>query len=354
MKYWRNIYPTIRNNAMAEQHDTFKDVNKQIEIAKKYTRGDIVKARDMLSGQYQDIMVVKGKFLVEEKGLSGFFLAYFNYIQEYIANVTAIISSKTVLFEKTRIFDSWKTLYNDLASFRESSDIIESQNFTYFLIDSFVGYDVFPDVQEHNLDDLTKIMIEIISKSFNAKSVKCQIEFEPTNSLALDTAGIKIAVPGAENLDIKDIVEEDDRVKKIESEAKFIIEGKAIIAPIQGKNANDLVPGDKIKVILPGKDLVSEKILRLLNAYDDRGERIPITGRIKANIPVEKTGYIIYAFVAKGVLAKIYEEENVKIMIEQPIDEFKSPPLFDFRTIIILAIAALLIILFGIILFQIM
>jgi hypothetical protein len=339
---------------MAEQYDTFKDVNKQIEIAKKYTRGDIVKARDMVSGQYQDIMVVKGKFLVDEKGLSGLFLAFFNYIQEYVANVTAIISSKPVLFEKTRIFDSWKTLHNDLDSLRESSDIIESQNFTYFLIDSFVGYDVFPDVQEHNLDDFTKIMIEIIGKSFNAKSVKCQIEFEPTNSMVLDTAGVKISIPGVESLDIKDLVEEDDRIKKIESEAKFIVEGKAVIAPIQGKNANDLVPGDKIKVMLPGKDLVSEKILRLLNAYDANGERLPITGRVKANISVEKTGYIIYAFVAKGVLAKIYEEENVKIMTEQPVEEFKGPPMFDSRTIIILAIAALLIILFAAILYQIM
>jgi hypothetical protein len=340
---------------MAEQYDSLKDATKQIEIAKKYTRGDLVKAKDMVAGQYQDIMVVKGKFLLEKKGLSGLFLAFFNYIQEYVANVTAIISSKPALFEKTRIFDGWKTLYADLLSIRESSEIIESQNFTYFLIDSFVGYDVFPDVQEHNLDDLTKIMTEIIAKSFNAESVKCQIEFEPTNSLALDMAGVKIEIPGAENLDIKDIVEEDDRIKKIESEAKFIVEGKAIVAPVHGKNANDLIPGDKIKVILPGKDVVSEKILRLLDAYDSNGERIPIAGRIKANIPVEKSGHILYAFVAKGVLAKIYEEENVKIMIEQPQDEFKSgAPLFDSRMIIILAIAAILIILFGIILYQLM
>src|SRR4030042_4553831 len=205
MKYWKNIYPVIRDNNMAEQYDSLKDGTKQIEIAKKYTRGDIVKAKDMVAGQYQAIIVVKGKFLVEEKGLSGFFLAFFNYIQEYIANVTAIISSKPALFEKSRIFDNWKSLFNDLTSIRESSDIIESQNFTYFLIDSFVGHDVFPDVQEHNLDDLTKIVTEIIAKSFNAKTVKCQIEFEPTNSLALDAAGIKISIPGAENLDIKDI-----------------------------------------------------------------------------------------------------------------------------------------------------
>ncbi len=283
------------------------------------------------------------------------FLAFFNYIQEYIANVTAIISSKPTLFEKSRIFDNWKSLNADLISIRESSDIIDSQNFTYFLIDSFIGYDVFPDVQEHNLDDLTKIVTEIIAKSFNADSVKCQIEFEPANSLALDMAGIRIEVPGAENLDVANIVEEDDRIKKIEREARYVVEGKAVVAPVRGKNANDLIPGDKIKVILPGTDTVSEKILKLLNAYDSNGERIPITGRIKANVPVEKSGYILYAFVAKGVLAKIYEEENVKIMIDQPQDDFKSSaPLFDNRMIYIMVIVMSLIILCGIILFQLM
>ena len=113
--------------------------------------------------------------------------------------------------------------------------MIESQNFTYFLIDSFVGYDVFPDVQEHNLDDLTKIVTEIIMKSFNADSVKCQIEFEPANSMALEMAGVRIDIPGAEKADIAEIVEEDDRIKKIESEARYIIEGKAVVAPVRGK-----------------------------------------------------------------------------------------------------------------------
>ncbi len=53
---------------MAEQNDALNDTSKQIEIAKKYTRGDIVKAKDMVAGQYQDIMVVKGEFFVEKIG----------------------------------------------------------------------------------------------------------------------------------------------------------------------------------------------------------------------------------------------------------------------------------------------
>jgi hypothetical protein len=338
---------------MTEQYDSLGEKTKQVDIAMKYTRGDILKAKEMASGQYLDVMVLKGKYLVEGKGLSGVFLAYFNYLQEYIANVTCIMSSKASLFEKTRIFDDWKSLDRDLKAFKESSDIIDSQNFTYYLIDSFVGYDVFPDVQERNLDDLTKTVTEIISKSFNIASVKCQIELEPASSLAMELAGVRIDLPGSEGQDVKEVAAEDDRIRMIESEAKYIIDGTAILSPVRGKNVSDLVAGDKIRVNLTGKDMVSEKILKLLNAHDSEGARLPITGRIKARVPFEKGGYIVYALVAKGVLAKIFEEENVKLMIDQPQDEFAGDTsLLDNRLFYIIAIVVGLIILCGIILFQ--
>jgi hypothetical protein len=338
---------------MTEQYDSLGEKTKQVDLAMKYTRGDILKAKEMASGQYLDIMVLKGKFHVEGRGISGVFIAYFNYIQEYIANITCIMSSKSSLFEKTRIFDDWKSLSRDLKAIKESSDIVDSQNFTYYLMDSFIGYDVFPDVQERNLDDLTKTITEIISKSFNIASVKCQIELEPTSSLAMELAGVRIDLPGSEGQDIKEIVAEDDRIRLIESEAKYIIDGTAILSPVKGKNVSDLIAGDKIRVILTGKDMVSEKILKLLNAHDAEGGRLPITGRIKAKIPFEKGGYILYALVAKGVLAKIFEEENVKLMIDQPLDEFTGETSgIDNRLFYVIAIVVGLIILCGIILFQ--
>ncbi|OHD65642.1 MAG: hypothetical protein A2176_13445 [Spirochaetes bacterium RBG_13_51_14] len=338
---------------MTEQYDSLGEKTRMIDIAMKYTRGDIVKAKEMAAGQYLDIIVMKGKFLAEKKGMSGIFLAFFNYIQEYIANVTSVISYRPTLFEKTRIFDDWKTLNGDLLAYKQGSDMVDSQNFTYFLIDSFVGYDVFPDVQEQNLDDLTKTVTEIIGKSINSDAVKCQIEMESTNSMELELTGIPIDVPGGKSSELAEITREDERIIKIEREVKYVIDGKAVVAPVHGKNVSDLMPGDKIKVMLTGSDVVSEKIMKLLNSYDVEGERMPITGRVKTKIFFEKGGYLIYAFVAKGVLAKIFEEENVKILLDQPMDEVVSEStIFDKRLIYILGIVVGLIILCGIILFQ--
>jgi hypothetical protein len=340
---------------MAEQYDSLGEKTKQVDIAMKYTRGDIIKAKDMAAGQYMDVMVLKGKFLVDKKGQSGAFLAFFNYIQEYISNVTAITSNKPILFEKTRIFDDWKTLYKDHQALKEGADMVDSQNFTYFLIDSFVGYDVFPDVQERNLDDLTRTVTEIIAKSFNVNSVKCQIEIEPASSLALELAGVKIDLPGTDAQDAAQAPAGDDRISQIESEAKYVIEGTALVAPVRGKNVNDLAPGDKIKVMLTGKDAVSEKILKLLNAYDGEGVRQPITGRIKARVPVDKGATFLYAFVAKGVLAKIFEEENVKILTDLPQEEVTRGAMgMENKILYIMAVVVGLIILCWLILNQIL
>jgi hypothetical protein len=280
-------------------------------------------------------------------------MAYFNYINDYIASCASIISSKPSMFEKLRIFDDWKSLNKDLLAFRQGQDIIDSQNFTYYLTDSFVGYDVFPDVQEKNLTDLTRTVTEIIAKSFNVDSVKCQLELESTSSLALDVAGIKIDMPGAGQKEIADIVKEDDRIVKVEGEAKYVIEGKAIVAPVKGKNVNDLIPGDKIMVVLSGRDMVSEKILKMLNAFDGEGGRMPVPGRLKAKIPLEKGGTMLYAVVARGVLAKIFEEENVKLLLDQSLEDVRSESSgVENRIIYIMAIVVGLIILCGIILFQ--
>src|SRR3990172_9290163 len=305
------------NIQMAEQNDSLNETSKLIEVALKYTDQDLNRAKEMAAGQYLDVIVVKGRFLIEEKNYSGIFLAFFNHIHEYISNVTSIISSKTSLFDKTRIFDNWKTLHKDITEYKQGPDMVDSENFTYFLIDSFVAYDVFPDVKDQKLEDLTNTLHEIISKSLNSDAVKCQIAFETMSSLAMELAGVPVDVPGGAQEEIP-VVPEDERITQIESEAKYVIDGAAVLAPVKGKNISELNTGDKIKVLLPGKDAVSEKIIRLLNAYDPDGQRLPIVGRIKTKVPVAKSGYILYAFVAKGVLAKIYEGENVKIMLDSP------------------------------------
>lgn len=336
-----------------QEYNSLQEKAKLVDVALKYTRGDIIKAKEMASGQYLDIMAVKGKFYVEKKNVAGVFIAFFNFIQEYIAHVACLLSSEPGLFEKTRVFDDWKPLYRDIGAGRKGPGVIDSQNFTYYLLDSFVSYDVFPDVQEKNLVELTETVKDILVKSFGTGSVRCQIELEPTSSVALEIAGVAIDVPSGTSKEVEDIADEDERITKLESEARYIVEGSAVLAPVKGKNISDLNPGDKIRVMLTGKDVVSEKILRLVNAYGPDGSRSSVTGRVKAKIPFEKGGIMLYAFVAKGVLAKMFEEENVKIMLDVPSQEATPETHFmENRATYLIALVLGLVILAGLILLQ--
>ncbi len=337
---------------MSEQFDSLNEKSKLVNVAARYTGGDIEKAKNMVAGQYQDNIVVKGKFFLTGSDQTGMFIAFFNFIDEYIGSVLTYLTNDSTLYDKIRIFDDWKTLYKDMKSYKGSEDTVESRDFSSFLLDSFIGYDVFPDVHERNLDELTRTVIEIIGKSFNEDSVQCQIELESTSSLQMDLAGIEIDLPDA-HVDAApeeaETVEEDERITRIEKEADYIIEGKAVIAPVRGKYINDIAIGEKIKVFLPGGDVVSEKILKLMNAIDSDGKRSSVPGRVKEKIPMDKSGYIIYALVAKGCLAKIIEEENVKIEVDIPLDDVNNLK-SDNKNLYLMAILVGLIILAGIVL----
>jgi len=343
---------------MTEQYDSLNEKAKLIDIALKYTGGDLEKAKAMVNGQYNDIVVVKGKFMSTEGERSGFFFAFFNVIDEYIASVDSRIVSNNSLFEKIRLFDDWKTLYTDLKAIVNNETSVDSSDFNSNLLDAFIGYDVFPDVEEKKLDDLSRTTTEIIRKLLSMGDAVCRVELEATTSVNMELAGVQADAPGKEESKEKEtrVAEvEDERITKVEEEAKYIIPAKVIVSPVKGKYINDISVGEKIKVLLSGSDPVTAKVINVLNARNENGEVIPIKGRLKAKIPMDKSGYYLYALVAKGIMAKIIEEENVKILIDSSQgNEKDGDASSENRTTILIAVLLGLMILAGIIIMNLM
>lgn len=349
---------------MTDQHNNaFSEKAKQIEISMKYTGGDMEKAKSMASNQYFDIIALKGKFFAPGIGHSGVFIAFFNTAEEYISDITTVLSLNRNLYDNIRVFDDWKLIYTDILSHRESGDSVDAETLSDFLLDSFIENDLFPDVQEGNLDNLSRSVTQILEKSFNGK-IQAQVETENTSSLQLEMAGVNIDQPEEESEDQpqaapqdeapkQQLSPEDERMNAIEAEAKYVVEGKIIVSPVKGKYINDIAPGEKIKLLLSTKDPVSSKILKVLNAIDEDKNVSAIKGRVKEKIPYPGGGYVLYALVAKGVLAKIVEEENVKIQVDRPQGEEQadSKP-GDGKFILLMAVFVALIIILGIILFN--
>jgi len=323
---------------MATNQNIIGEKAKRIEIALKFTNEDMDKAKLMAAGNMLDIIAIKGKFIVGDQDLSGFFLAYFNVVNEYISAIKSVVVSNNSIFSRIRIFDDWRSHYKNMLAYGKGTDIIDSSKLDSDLLEAFIRVDVFPDVQKENLDYLSSTIPDMIKASFNSSNVKCQLDLEKTSSLDLVLNGIDIMVPSMEETPQEETPEAEAsdskpladtpfgrKLAEIESKAQFVVEGCCVLSPVRGKLITEITPGERIYVVLPAKDSVSQRILDAYKARNSDGNPLPVVGRVVEKVPNETLkGYILYVLVAKGIYAKIIEEENVKIQTELSAVSSKS------------------------------
>ena len=313
---------------MQEQGNVaLNEKTRMLEMAFKYTNGDAEKAKAMVSGQYNDIVVVKAKLAFHKSGKSGLILAFFNTNFKYIAFLDSLLMSNSGLYNKVRIFNDWKSLMKDLNNYKKDDAIIKNSTLTEKLLEKFSTLDMFSNVSSKVLDDTTRYINNILNNIFPEDRVSSQLELEDTNSVNVGGMGIYInapqiekpAIPVKEEQKSAEATEQspfEARQAEIESEAEHVIEGVSIVSPVKGKYIGDLVAGDIIMVLLPRGDAISKKILEAVKAMGDDGSIKPVKGRLKHKIIEGKGPYYLYVLVAKGVYAKLTEEENVKIRVE--------------------------------------
>ncbi|SRR6056297_3584 len=311
-------------NDEASNFDSLNEQTRLINIALKYTNGDMDKARSMVSGQYNDVAVIKGRLAMEPIETYGIFFIFLNQAGRYLMNVNALLSELSSIYEKAPIFNNWKNFYRDFGKMvqQQGESSIGSYEFTNHFASSLEGYNIFEDIEEDNLEDASEIIREIIAKYFNNNSVQIQIAIDRTSSLTVELENIPIETPQAARVKEEPagempLGELDKKMNEVESQAEYVINGNVIVSPVKGKYVNDIKIGEKISVVLTDKDSVSIKVAKMFNALTDEREYLPIKARLKAKIPMEGGGYILYGLVAKNVLVKIIEEENVKIEMEK-------------------------------------
>jgi hypothetical protein len=309
------------------QIEAFNEQKRLITMAMKYTGGDHEKARLMAAGKYNDVIVIKGKFYIESASVAGVFIIFLNMVTRRVLNINAIVLQYSAPVDRMRIFDNWRTFYNDFGQLakKEGERASGSYEVSRHIADSLEGYDIFSFVESSDLRITTSTIAEILGKFYNNPRIQCQIELDRTNSLTLELDGIPIEDTSSPELsDTEDVTDEEKQIAEIEKQADFVINGKLIVSPVRGKYINDVKPGENLKLLFVDKDELSVKVAKTLNSYTEEGEFLPVKGRIKEKFPIESGGYIIYAFVARNVLAKIVEEENVKIEMDSPSQEEKE------------------------------
>ena len=104
-----------------------------------------------------------------------------------------------------------------------------------------------------------------------------------------------------------------DKIAAIEAKAEYVLNGRIIISPIKGKHISEIKIGEKIKILLTSNESINKQVAKSLKALTEDNEILPISMRVTEKFPMEKRGYYIYGLIAKNVLVRIIEEEDVKI-----------------------------------------
>lgn len=313
------------------EYDFLNDKTKLINSALRFTKGDVEKAKQMISGQFNDAVAVKGKFSIGDE-IFGIFLIFCNNQTNSIMNANTLLSASRSLNEKMRVNDNWKSFYINFKNYvnidKGEKSLLDSYEFTNHLIESLAGYEAYTDINSHNIEVVTEIITEIIYKFNDLGQISCQIDFEDTNSLQIDIEGIPLDIRDSSSA--SDSGEEpavsttEKTLDSIESQADYVIDGKVIVSPVKGKYINDIKIGEKIKVIpVNASDEISVRVAKTLKAYSEDGEFLPIKARVKAMVPMDGGGFMIYGVVLKNILIRILEEENVKIEVHTPKSEVK-------------------------------
>jgi len=294
---------------------TLSNNDPRIQAALEFTGGDEEKAKQMISGDYLDIRIIKGKYALSEVGYYGNYMVFMNIETNTFLNVSLISYFDKTFFEDFNPVISWKEYYKTCERIAGSTSLVDVADLIPHLVASLVGYDIVTDLRTQDEANASATVSDILSRFYASNKIENVLHIEATTSLELQDERIPIKKIDAKR-EQADAAPVDTR-PEIEKKATFVVEAKAIVSPLKGKIVNDLKKGDRIILLLVNRDGASLKIAEALGALDEERNYLPIKGRLVEKVPVEKIGYYLYCAIAKNALAKIPEEGNVQIEVAE-------------------------------------
>lgn len=341
-------------------NSSLTDQAKKMEIALHYTGGDAEKARLMVSGQYNDIYALKCKF--SSSTIYGAFILFFHQGWLKLLNTFAIVTPSYAI-DTIDLSTEWQVFEKKI------SDEIRNTEHDYFLgrtlkkeLEKQLDYRYLKQIVDllkaDNRIEVSRIIQNLVQGILALTRIDLDIVYQAISSLDMELHSITSSKIGMEskNKDTdsnKDkempIVPLDEEPEKGKSGIKLILNSNLVLSPIKGKNIAELAEGDRVKINITDRNPKAITIAKALNSYDEEeGTLKPLFVRVKSIQHYPGEGYKIYAIIAKGILAKIIEEEeNIKIAVEgysPDIEETEQNQLNHPLVIILSALIAILVI----------
>ncbi|MBP7602926.1 MAG: hypothetical protein KBA15_03300 [Spirochaetes bacterium] len=306
---------------------SFSEQTAKINIALHYAGGDMEKAKAMVAGSYKDLYVLKARFA--SSTLNGAFIVFYNGIYNKLVDSLVLVVS-TYMTKAIDTAVDWKLFERDILEVLSSGEhdthfetLVKNRFHDGFNLSFCAELTRF--LQSGNGIAVERALQKLVQFILNVQRIDIKVDSQHISSLdmelnsasskKLDAAALKKqpeepqAVPAADR-------EPADEVREGQEGVKLIMKCSLILSPIKGKDIARIEPGDRIRVSIADSNPKCISVAKALNAYED-GTLQPITARVKSIKPNPDGGYSIFAIVARGIYAKIVEEEsNIKVALD--------------------------------------
>ncbi|MDA3901591.1 MAG: hypothetical protein PF637_13865 [Spirochaetes bacterium] len=307
--------------------NSLSDQQKRYDIALHFTGNDQDKAKRMVSNSYFDLVAVKGAF--SSSSLYGAFIIFFNIDYARVDHTVFVVSPDYQL-QSLVIKNDWKTLEKEILNSRTSSaasrinsDFSEKfkKGFSYSLGKDFARY-----LSKGDMTQIVHMIQRFMQESTELKRIEVSAEIQNLSSLQLELDSLTSNKISGKLNSRKDSEEETPEDSSSASSGpvagqdgvRLVITSTIVLSPIKGKYISNIVEGDKIMVSMVENTPQVIEIAKAFNAYDSTSKKISaIPARVKSVEYVDGVGYKIFALIAKGIVAKIIEEESsIKIALD--------------------------------------
>lgn len=294
------------------------DKTQKLNNTLKYTDGDMDLAKKLISGDFQDVYIIKGKVRSDISREFGLFLILLSKVTLKVKNIFCIMSVSPYIYD-TKISLSWKEFQKEIMQLRNDKDFegnttIRVEN---HLNQTLATAEVAKIIHLLDHKEHQKVSSEIHKYFVNelkmSKSL-IQVDEEITNSLIVEEFGIvdKNAHVGAETPP-KDKEELPPNIVRLAGEA---IIGSSVLSPTKGKKLVSLQVGDKIRVHITDTSKRGRNIIKILMAETEEGALKPVSARIRFIQKLKDGNWIILADLGQDTLIRMEEEaDNVRIAV---------------------------------------
>lgn len=313
--------------------DSLEEQKRKFDIAMYYTHHDTENAKNMVSGSYKDLFVIKVKFSISTT--YGAFIAFFNMPYCTLVHVYAVMSHSYIV-DDLRTILPWRNFEKQMEDIDKQgghdSELTSKmradlfQTFTIQLGSNQRANELKKNLESNDQITANRIIQKFIRDKFGFQSINPSVDYEQISSLDMELYSLtskkldkelQSAEPEKEeegpHIEVEEESDDDDIDKK---DVQLILRGSLVLSPIKGKELSGVEVGDKIKVTLNSANPKAVTVAKAFNAYDD-GKLLPVTGRVVSIRHLTDGGYKIFCIIAKGIYIKIEEEEEgIKIAAE--------------------------------------